>query len=623
MHKRLSIIIPCLNCQRTLKEAVDSCFAQGLKSTEFEIIMVDDGSTDNTKGVMQELAHKHPEIKIFSHKKNKGGGATRNAAVEKSAGEVIFCLDSDDLLPPLTLTNMLSFLDEKKCDAVAINRSIKFTGTNPRTIERIDTFSYAGEKIPFESLLQKNDTMCPLYSTFMITSKAFDLVGGYPTEHGFDTQSFAWRFLGSGLTAYTCPDAEYLHRTHISNSYYMREYNAGRINLNWKLILNEYIFLFSPEAQTLIKNYDVSKTHESLIEEIRMMYNPWAKDFSDLLKPHSRINQPESLNSTDHKTVPRNSIRGIQRRISHRLKNIYCLFINTARPRHWRIDYMFSFGILILKKKLKLDFDLTSLANTTDSVDIVIPTISKDYALVTEMVSAIRKNLNHCINKIYIVSRAGDEVKRICDKYNWIFVDERNVLGYGKEKITYIANGVQRNGWMFQQLLKLSGDRFVEKENYIIIDSDTILIRPYTFLLKNSSAHNDYKFVFYESEEWNQPYFDSFKKIFGYSTKNRVSYTSHMMIFNVKKIKEMKAELERCHHRPWDDVYTSTANPNDESCISDYDTYANWMKINHPEQCKFVPFYNKGVSRKEFLPLSDLEKKYSKKYSSLSFHHYL
>jgi len=174
----------------------------------------------------------YKEIKLFYHEKNKGGGATRNTAVANSQAEVIFCLDSDDLLPPDTLSKMLKFLHERKSDGVGFHKSIKFNSDNQNNVNYIDTSGYLDGKIPIGALTSI-DKFCPIYVNFMYTKEAFNKIGGYPTNHGFDTQGFAWRFLCSGLIAYTCPDTKYLHRTNFKESYYLREYNQGKSNYNW------------------------------------------------------------------------------------------------------------------------------------------------------------------------------------------------------------------------------------------------------------------------------------------------------------------------------------------------------------------------------------------------------
>lgn len=261
----LSIIIPCYNCEKTLEEAVNSCFVQGLD--DFEIVMVDDGSTDGTKEVMQKLASNHLEIKLFYHEKNQGGGATRNTAVEHATSDIIFCLDSDDILPENTLSKMVAFMKEKRCDAVGIATSIKFSKNNIHHVVHRGEFINKGEKVMLNDLLERQG-FCSLYSTFMMAKKAFVTAGGYPTEHGFDTQGFAWRFLGSGQLAYTSPEACYYHRVHFNKSYYLREYESGKANHNWLNILSENATMIGEEGVRFILNFDIHN-EKSLFEEVK------------------------------------------------------------------------------------------------------------------------------------------------------------------------------------------------------------------------------------------------------------------------------------------------------------------------------------------------------------------
>lgn len=313
----ISIIIPCFNCAKTLEEAVVSCFKQGFSSSDLEIVMVDDGSTDNTKEIMNRLAAKHPEIRTIFHKRNMGGGVTRNTAVKNSRAEVIFCLDSDDILPEGTLLKMQSLMDEKKCDGVGIHNSIKFNNTDTSDIHHIDTFSYAGHKIPFESLLQKDGVLCPLYSTFMHTRSSFEKAGGYPTDHGFDTQGFAWRFLAAGCVAYGCPEASYLHRVGFSKSYYLREADAGRTNYNWQKIFLEHAPLFSDDALNFIESYNCKDFSKDIFADLLKQDIILKGEYLSLLGSESRIH---FLPKNKLIYIRRDSILGLYIRIRERLK---------------------------------------------------------------------------------------------------------------------------------------------------------------------------------------------------------------------------------------------------------------------------------------------------------------
>lgn len=314
----LSVIIPCYNCAETLTEAVDSCYRQGFSDSEFEIVLVDDCSTDTTHRLAETLAAKHLNLRLLTHTTNQGGGAARNTAARAAVAPVIFCLDSDDLLPPGTLRKMYNFLRDKNADGVGLHHSTKFRGTNTSDIAYADTFGYAGEKIPLESLLQKNNVLCPLYSVFMYTKSAFITCGGYPTNHGFDTQSFAWRFLAAGLVAYTCPDTNYLHRVEFHQSYYLREYAGGKININWQQVLLEHQHLFSESARTFIKNFPLRDFTRSVFGELCKREDVFLPEAQRRYGVSALNHKPSAV-----KPVERNSAYGIYLRIKRRLKHYF------------------------------------------------------------------------------------------------------------------------------------------------------------------------------------------------------------------------------------------------------------------------------------------------------------
>ncbi len=261
--------------------------------------MVDDASTDDTRKLIEKLAQGKENVKTFFHTINKGGGATRNTAVKIASSDVIFCLDSDDILPEGTLGKMYEMIKEKGCDGVGIHRSIKFKGNNTKDVSFINTFGYVGQAIPFDSLIEKpGGPLCPLYSTFMLTRKAFDITLGYPENHGFDTQSFAWRFLANGLKAYTCPETEYLHRINFNKSYYMREYESGKINHNWFKIYEEFFYLFDDETQREILSFDLNDPTKVLSDYLTKQTNIFKKNYLGYIKPGGADEYEKSLVKT-------------------------------------------------------------------------------------------------------------------------------------------------------------------------------------------------------------------------------------------------------------------------------------------------------------------------------------
>ncbi len=73
---KLSIIVPCFNCENTVEQAVESIFRQE-SQLPFDVTMVDDGSTDHTYVVLDKIKAQYPNIKLVRHPSNRGGGAAR------------------------------------------------------------------------------------------------------------------------------------------------------------------------------------------------------------------------------------------------------------------------------------------------------------------------------------------------------------------------------------------------------------------------------------------------------------------------------------------------------------------------------------------------------------------
>ncbi|MSR91206.1 glycosyltransferase family 2 protein [Inconstantimicrobium porci] len=111
----LSIIIPVYNVEKYLRQCIESVVKQNLYN--YEIILVNDGSTDNSLNICKEYADKYTEIKIIDQK-NKGLGAARNAGIKKASGKYIGFLDSDDYIKQDMFSKMLNKAEEDNLDLV-------------------------------------------------------------------------------------------------------------------------------------------------------------------------------------------------------------------------------------------------------------------------------------------------------------------------------------------------------------------------------------------------------------------------------------------------------------------------------------------------------------------------
>jgi len=291
MSYKLSIIIPCYNCASTLKEAVDSCYIQDMTEEEFEIIMVDDGSKDETASVMAALSKEHKNIRLITHPENRGGGAARNTGIKASAGEIIYCLDSDNFFAPSSVKPILSYLEETKADGVAFYERRFFIGSNTKKYH--SHFNQIQER-PIKLFDLFNDSGT-LLDNFFYTRLAYNKTTGYPEHHGFDTQAFEMRFLSTGNMVRVAPDSIFWHRQASgSKSYFERVYESGEYSLNMYYIMEDIMHLLSDEARNLILNFNVFNetklgTKNLLATVIEQFKNSelelFKQDYLDYLKP--------------------------------------------------------------------------------------------------------------------------------------------------------------------------------------------------------------------------------------------------------------------------------------------------------------------------------------------------
>ena len=114
MSPLVSIITPNYNCARFIAQTIESVLAQTY--TNWEMLIVDDCSTDGSYEIAQKYAEKDSRIKVFRNEKDSGAAVSRNRAIEASSGEYVAFLDSDDLWLPEKLERQLKFMQENNCD---------------------------------------------------------------------------------------------------------------------------------------------------------------------------------------------------------------------------------------------------------------------------------------------------------------------------------------------------------------------------------------------------------------------------------------------------------------------------------------------------------------------------
>lgn len=196
---RVSVLIPTYNSGRFLGDAIESVLTQTFK--DYEIIVVDDGSTDNTAQVVAQ----YPQVK-YIQREHCGVSATRNAAVAAATGEIVAFLDADDLFVADKLEKQVAYLDENPDCMLVFTKAENFYHNGS-----------AQEGSREEELHNSSLERCII--TCAIRRSVFQKYGVFRTDypHGEDTQ-FMFRLSISGLSLDHClPEVLYNRRIHNNN----------------------------------------------------------------------------------------------------------------------------------------------------------------------------------------------------------------------------------------------------------------------------------------------------------------------------------------------------------------------------------------------------------------------
>lgn len=114
---KLSIIVPIYGVEQYLRKCVDSILNQDISSSEYEIILVDDGGHDKCPQICDKYAVAHKNIRVL-HRENGGLSAARNSGIEVAHGEYIMFVDSDDYIEPNVLSGMLMQIERDNLDVL-------------------------------------------------------------------------------------------------------------------------------------------------------------------------------------------------------------------------------------------------------------------------------------------------------------------------------------------------------------------------------------------------------------------------------------------------------------------------------------------------------------------------
>ena len=281
---RVSVLMPAYNVEKYIGEAIESILNQTF--TDFEFIIINDGSTDNTAKIIREYTQKDKRIRFINHKKNKGLIAVLNEGLDLCRGEYIARMDSDDISLPERLAKQIKYMDNHP-ECGVVGAWIKKFGYKVRSN---DIFKYPPIMKPLDFVLRGNQVAHPCTMIRNSVLKTYNIK--YKSQYKYAEDYAFWGEIVMFTEIHNLQEILLLYRWHTSNvsvTHYqeqsecaerIRRNISSRISahqddistlLNMSYETNKRFYLFNILPIVRRKQYSTIKTKYYLFERLPLI----------------------------------------------------------------------------------------------------------------------------------------------------------------------------------------------------------------------------------------------------------------------------------------------------------------------------------------------------------------
>jgi glycosyltransferase involved in cell wall biosynthesis len=243
----VSVIVPVYNTEQYLRECLDSIINQTFR--DIEIICVNDGSTDNSRVILDEYALKDARIVVINQE-NKGQANARNAGLKVANGKYIAFVDSDDFIDKEMLSSVMPFFADN-VDAVIFD--VNIFGDMDKAMKKYFYMNFRGKS----DLRGSTIYHCPVPPWNKVYRK--DIIDKYdvlfPEGLLFEDNSFHWKYLMHAKSAYFMPQKLYNYRIRKGSTMAITKLRSARVNDH---------FWVCQEIFEYMKKYDLTKKYSLL-----------------------------------------------------------------------------------------------------------------------------------------------------------------------------------------------------------------------------------------------------------------------------------------------------------------------------------------------------------------------
>jgi hypothetical protein len=242
---------------------------------------------------------------------------------------------------------------------------------------------------------------------------------------------------------------------------------------------------------------------------------------------------------------------------------------------------------------------------------LLIPVAGKDFAMLPLAIDSARRFFQGPLAQIIIVSPQDKAIRTFVQSMGCDWACEDEFLDPCVSTLNYRPRGLNRTGWIKQQLLKLGGDQIVSTRRFLVLDSDTAFVRPLSFMESG-------KFILYFSNEYHRPYFHPCKRFLGIKSRFPFSFVTHSMLFDHDHLKQLRDAIENASGMSWQEAILGVLDPGEISCFSEFELYGNYMNAFHSERVLTRYWHNRSIGHEQ--DLDTLVTRFGGKFNSVSAH---
>ena len=343
---KISVIIPAFNAASYLRQCIES--VQKQTYTNVEVIVVNDGSTDGTKTILESIAGADSRVRVF-HNENKGVSAARNFGLQRATGEFISFCDADDFMEPTMLEELYSAMKQYDCDWAVCNVKMIFNDgtTKTRLNLRDEVFDIASNRPLFiEGLMRfyyDNANWNKLFKASIIQNNRLRFE---EDMNIWEDLLFNLQYAQFATKAFLLSKPLYNYRV-LQNSLFNGN-NGMKIPLFNKLFLHYTMFTEQQKAYTEQNSFKEQMARISYYQLLYQIETQVRRETNNLILVYRKVRA--HLNSflpqiMQYSSAQRSGIQGIKKMLLHQKQ--YALFaaIIAAKP-YLRRPYRFVKNII-------------------------------------------------------------------------------------------------------------------------------------------------------------------------------------------------------------------------------------------------------------------------------------